>query len=116
VIWVATANDARAIPDPILNRMSVYEVLAPDRDAARAIALRLYASLRNGHDWGQRFADAPAEAVLERMSELAPRDMRRAWTAAFGNARLDGRDQVEVSDLPSGHPAGKRGPLGFVSH
>jgi ATP-dependent Lon protease len=116
VIWVATANDARAIPDPILNRMSVYEVLAPDRDAARAIALRLYASLRNGHEWGQRFADAPAEAVLERMSELAPRDMRRAWTAAFGNARLDGRNQIEVSDLPCGHPAGKRGPLGFVSH
>jgi ATP-dependent Lon protease len=116
VIWVATANDERAIPEPILNRMSIYEVLAPDRDAARAIALRLYASLRNGHDWGQRFADAPAEAVLDRMSELAPRDMRRAWTTAFGNARLDDRDQVEARDLPDAHPAGKRGPLGFVSH
>ena len=29
VIWVATANDGRAIPDPILNRMNVYEVQAP---------------------------------------------------------------------------------------
>jgi len=116
VIWVATANDARAIPEPILNRMSVYQVQAPDREAARAIALRLYASLRNGHDWGQRFADTPTEPVLERMSELAPRDMRRAWTAAFGNARLDGRDQVEARDLPCGHTSGKRGPLGFVSH
>src|SRR5688572_18491088 len=38
VIWVATANDERTIPEPILNRMSVYEVQAPDRDAARAIA------------------------------------------------------------------------------
>ena len=35
VIWVATANDERAIPEPILNRMNVYEVQAPDRDAAR---------------------------------------------------------------------------------
>ena len=26
VIWVATANDARGIPDPILNRMNVYEL------------------------------------------------------------------------------------------
>jgi ATP-dependent Lon protease len=116
VIWVATANDERAIPEPILNRMSVYEVLAPDRDAARAIALRLYAKLRSGHDWGQRFDAAPTDDVLDRMSELAPRDMRRAWTAAFGNARLAGRDTVELRDLPDPHHAGKRGPMGFVSH
>ena len=116
VIWVATANDERTIPEPILNRMSVYEVHAPDRDAARAIALRLYASLRSGHDWGSRFTPTPQQDVLERMSELAPRDMRRAWTTAFGNARLDGRDAIELRDLPCGHAAGKRGPLGFVSH
>ena len=116
VVWVATANDGHAIPEPILNRMSVYEVQAPDRDAARAIALRLYRSLRSGHDWGQRFADTPSDAVLERMSELAPRDLRRAWTTAFGNARLDGRDAIELSDLPQPQHAGKRGPLGFVSH
>jgi len=96
--------------------MSVYEVQAPDRDAARAIALRLYASLRQSHDWGQRFGQAPAEDVLERMCDLAPRDMRRAWTTAFGNAKLDGRDAIELSDLPAGQTAGKRGPLGFMSH
>jgi ATP-dependent Lon protease len=116
MIWVATANDGHAIPEPILNRMSVYEVQAPDRDAARAIALRLYASLREGHDWGQRFDETPAEAVLERMSELAPREMRRSWTAAFGNARLDDRHTIEPRDLPEPQHAGKRGPLGFVSH
>jgi len=116
VIWVATANDARAIPEPILNRMSVYEVQAPDREAARAIALRLYASLRASHDWGQRFPASPADAVLDGMCELAPREMRRAWTAAFGNARLDGRDAIDLRDLPDPQHAGKRGPLGFVSH
>jgi ATP-dependent Lon protease len=51
VIWVATANDARGIPDPILNRMNVYEVRAPDRDAARHIAAKLYAAIRAAHDW-----------------------------------------------------------------
>jgi ATP-dependent Lon protease len=116
VIWVATANDGHAIPDPILNRMTVYEVQMPDRDAARAIALRLYASLRAGHDWGQRFDPMPSEAVLERMGELAPRDMRRAWTTAFGNAKLDGRDSIELRDLPDEQRAGKRGPLGFMAH
>jgi ATP-dependent Lon protease len=73
VIWVATANDERSIPEPILNRMNVYEVMAPDADAARAIALRLYNGLRGEHDWGRRFDTQPAEAVLERLAAMAPR-------------------------------------------
>ncbi|HSW07984.1 AAA family ATPase [Aquabacterium sp.] len=112
VIWVATANDERAIPEPILNRVNVYEVQMPDRDAARTIALRLYSGIRGQHDWGRRFAPEPGEAVLERLAEMAPREMRRAWMTAFGNARLDGRDAVELRDLPEAH--GKRSPIGFV--
>lgn len=50
--------------------------------------------------------------MLERLAEMAPREMRRAWMTAFGNARLDGRSSVELRDLPA--PAGKRGPIGFV--
>jgi ATP-dependent Lon protease len=46
------------------------------------------------------------------MATLAPREMRRAWMTAFGNARLDGRHHIEPRDLPS--PSGKRSPIGFV--
>jgi ATP-dependent Lon protease len=112
VIWVATANDERAIPEPILNRVNVYEVQMPDRDAARTIARRLYTGIRAAHDWGRRFEEQPTGAVLDRLAEMAPREMRRAWMTAFGNARLDGRDQVEVRDLPDPH--GKRSAIGFV--
>jgi ATP-dependent Lon protease len=112
VIWVATANDERTIPEPILNRMNVFEVHSPDPDAARAIALRLYRKLRAGHDWGQRFADTPSDAVLDRLAAMAPREMRRAWMTAFGNARLEARDEIEVGDLPDPHA--KRGPIGFL--
>jgi ATP-dependent Lon protease len=112
VIWVATANDERAIPEPILNRVNVFEVQMPDRDAARAIALRLYQKLRGSHDWGSRFDPEPAESVLGRMAELAPREMRRAWMTAFGNARLAGRDSVHPADLPA--PSSKRAPIGFM--
>jgi ATP-dependent Lon protease len=112
VIWVATANDERAIPEPILNRMNVFEVAAPDRDAARSIAHRLYTSIRAGHDWGRRFDDEPPEAVLESLSKLAPREMRRAWMTAFGNARLAGRGTIEVSDLPDA--GSRRTPIGFM--
>jgi ATP-dependent Lon protease len=112
VIWVATANDDRAIPDPILNRMNVYEVRSPDRDAARTIALRLYKGLRSEHDWGQRFDETPTEAVLERLAALAPREMRRAWMTGFGNARLDGRATIELADLPDAQA--RRQPIGFT--
>jgi len=115
VIWVATANDERDIPEPILNRVNVYQVEMPDRDAARAIARRLYTSIRGQHDWGQRFAPDPLDEVLDAMSQMAPREMRRAWMTAFGNARLDGRDQVQVADLPQAGHNGKRGPMGFMN-
>jgi ATP-dependent Lon protease len=112
VIWVATANDGRNIPEPILNRMNVYEVQAPDRDAARHIAAKLYRSIRADHDWGSRFSPEPSHDVLDRMSEMAPREMRRAWMTAFGNAKLARRDRIEVADLPE---AGfKKSSIGFV--
>jgi ATP-dependent Lon protease len=112
VIWVATANDARGIPDPILNRMNVYEVQAPDHEAARAIAAKLYRAIRGQHGWGTRFEPEPCADVLDRMAEMAPREMRRAWMTAFGNAKLDHRDHIEARDLPeTGH---KRTPIGFT--
>jgi ATP-dependent Lon protease len=112
VIWVATANDDRGIPEPILNRMNVYEVQAPDREAARHIAAKLYRSIRADHDWGARFEPEPRSDVLDRMSEMAPREMRRAWMTAFGNAKLDRREQVETRDLPGAQT--RRSPIGFV--
>ena len=112
VIWVATANDEREIPEPILNRMNVFEIVAPDAKAARAVALRLYQQLRAQHGWGQRFKEAPTDAVLERLSSPAPREMRRGWMQGFGNARLTGRGALELADLPGG--AARRMPIGFM--
>ena len=112
VIWIATANDERSIPEPILNRVNVYAVQMPDRDAARTIALRLYTGIRSSHEWGRQFDEQPGDAVLERFAEMAPREMRRAWMTAFGNAKLDGRGQVELKDLPDA--SARRAPIGFV--
>ncbi len=112
VIWVATANEARSIPEPILNRVNVYEVQAPDFEAARRIARRLYEGIRGQHDWGKRFDEAPSDPVLDRMAEVAPREMRRAWMTAFGNAKLAGRGTVICEDLPAS--AAKRQPIGFM--
>jgi ATP-dependent Lon protease len=112
VIWVATANDVRGIPDPILNRVNVFEIDMPDEAAACKIAAKLYRGIRVDHDWGQGFDPEPPEAVLAAMARLAPREMRRALMTAFGNAKLDGRGALEVRDLPEA--GAKRSSIGFV--
>jgi len=112
VIWVATANEARGIPDPILNRMNVFEIEMPDEEAARKIAAKLYRSIRADHDWGQRFDPDLSDAMLSGLSHMAPREMRRSLMTAFGNAKLDGRHTLEPRDLPDAQ--GKRTPMGFT--
>jgi ATP-dependent Lon protease len=99
LIWVATANDARQIPEPILNRMNVYEISAPDYDGACRIAQAIYSEIRSTHAWGARFPENLGESPLERLAQLGPRQMRRLMLNAFGNARLHGRDQITLEDL-----------------
>jgi len=100
VIWITTANDERTIPEPILNRMNVFQIEPPTLEAARQIARQLYHGLRDQHDWGRLFAEDPSDDVLDQLATLAPREMRRALMTGFGNARLERRDTIEVKDLP----------------
>lgn len=112
VIWILTANDERSIPEPILNRMNVYEIEAPSPQAARRIARNLYQSIRADHGWGQRFAPEPADDVLDQLATLAPREMRRALMTGFGNARLAGVEDMRAEHLP--RPAASKARMGFV--
>jgi ATP-dependent Lon protease len=112
IVWVATANDASRIPEPILNRMNVYEIPPPDEDGARRIAQTLYREIREGHTWGARFPDTLDEAVAERLAATAPREMRRQLLGAFGNAKLAGRHELKVDDLNPERSA-RRPRIGF---
>jgi ATP-dependent Lon protease len=111
-VWFATANDAARIPEPLLNRMHVYEIAAPDAEGAARIALSLYREIRESHDWGRRFPEQPSGSVIEKLALLTPREMRRAVQAAFGNAKLAGRDELTAADvdLPRG---GRKSRIGF---
>ncbi len=99
VVWVATANDARAIPEPILNRMNVYTIDAPDAEGSRRIAAGIYRELRDEHGWGKLFPPELAADALDRVAKLKPREMRRVLLNAFGNAKIAGRNEVLAEDI-----------------
>jgi ATP-dependent Lon protease len=111
-VWLATANDAGRIPEPVLNRMAVYEIDPPDEAGARRIAQTIYSEIRNGHDWGKRFPETPSDATLDRLAAMAPREMRRAIQSAFGTAKLAGRAEVQPDDVQLSR-GGRRQKIGF---
>ena len=110
-VWLATANDASRIPEPLLDRLNVYEIDAPDAEGSRAIALSIYSDIRSSHDWGRQFPEVPSEAALAKLASLAPREMRRALQAAFGTAKLSARSELGADDIQD--PRGRKQRIGF---
>jgi ATP-dependent Lon protease len=110
-VWLATANDAARIPEPLLSRMNVYQIESPDAEGARRIARAIYADIRGTHDWGKRFPEAMSEAALDKVAGLPPREMRRAVHAAFGNAKIAGRNEISPDDIQDGRARKQR--IGF---
>jgi ATP-dependent Lon protease len=98
-VWLATANDVARIPEPLLNRLAVYEIEAPDAEGAARIARTIYSEIRNSHDWGRQFPEALSAPALDKLASLPPREMRRTIHAAFGNAKLAGRNEVGPDDI-----------------
>jgi len=111
-VWFATANDASRIPEPLLNRMNVYEIEPPDAAGSARIARSLYREIRESHDWGRRFPESPSGSVVEKLALLTPREMRRAVQAAFGNAKVSGRDELRPEDVDI-QRGGRKSRIGF---
>jgi ATP-dependent Lon protease len=98
-VWLATANDVARIPEPLLNRLAVYEIDPPDADGAARIAGNIYREIRDSHDWGRQFPETLSQAALDKFASLPPREMRRAIHSAFGNAKVAGRREVGPDDI-----------------
>ena len=114
IVWIATANDMRVIPEPILNRVNVYHSPAPDQEGSCRIASSIYQEIREGHTWGMRFPENLSGDTLAKISELSPREMRRVILNGFGNARLAGRYEIKPEDIEVECLA-KKSRIGFYS-
>ncbi|MEO8486056.1 MAG: AAA family ATPase [Betaproteobacteria bacterium] len=111
ILWIATANDESAIPDPILNRMNVYAIDRPGAEGSRRIALAIYREILDAHRWS--FPPEPAESVIDRLAAIPPRDMKKLLLDAFGTAELAGRDHLVPEDIDAKKLCGRRARVGF---
>ncbi|HYD56916.1 MAG TPA: AAA family ATPase [Burkholderiales bacterium] len=110
-VWLATANEAARIPEPLLSRLTVYEIDPPDTEGAARIACNIYRDIRDAHEWGRQFPEELSAPALERLASLPPREMRRALQSAFGKAKLAGRREVGPDDIQDGRA--KKTRIGF---
>lgn len=73
VVWLATANDARCLPDPLLDRMRVLRMPEPRREDLPALANAMLIEAARASDMGSRWVEE---------APLAPYEiegLRRVW-------------------------------------
>jgi ATP-dependent Lon protease len=117
VIWVLTANKGN-IPAPILDRLEEFDIRMPTREECRVIAASVWSTIcSRGMPAGHGFCTELGDPLLDYMSLLSPRVMRKALTKAAGRAALAGRSYLMLEDLESSKkryaPAVKQS-IGFV--
>ena len=95
-----------------MSRMNVFEIPTPDDSAKKVIAESIYNETREEKEWGKLFAPEISQGAMEKLMEYSPREMRKAISAGFGNAHLDGRREILSQDIPRKHHLGS-GKIGF---
>jgi ATP-dependent Lon protease len=112
LIWIATANDARTIPAPILSRLTVFDIAAPSGALARQIVYRLF----DRATAGARFTPLD-EALCDLLVDRPPRETAGRLQAAVGRAArraLNAGDEVATVHLEDLELAPPKPAMRFV--
>ena len=111
ILWIATANEAAPIPEPLLSRMRHFSVPQLSPQQARALVLRIYRQSGENFLPGVELPELGDEAV-ERLAALAPRSIQKAVTEAFGLAAAEERGELRAGDFPVANEGQRK--VGFV--
>jgi ATP-dependent Lon protease len=109
VLWVLAGNELGPIPAPIVDRLTIVSVPAPDEAQLRAIVASVYDECNAAR--GRFFAPSPGEAATARLLGTNPRGIRKAVAEAMTTAAADGRRTLSPDDLVV--PAPPRRRIGF---
>ena len=96
IIWILTANDLRRIPEPVISRLLVFEIGAPEDNHLIAVVRNLVgAALARFGDDGFTAEDI----VIEKLAKHGPRHVARLIDLALGFAAEAGRKQLKSEDV-----------------
>jgi ATP-dependent Lon protease len=99
ILWVATANDASSIPEPLLSRMTVFEIPLPNAEQSARIAHGIWLNLRETNTWGRYLHPTLSDAVIQRLQGESPRSLDKLLTRAAGRAILSKRQTLMPADV-----------------
>lgn len=109
VIYLATANSLKGLPDSLLSRFHLVHFRAPDLRAsvaiARALARRVLEELKVPD------FKPISDRLLVHLADMSPRLQRRMLERAVARAVAAGRHQVVEQDLVPGTPAARASSL-----
>jgi len=115
VVWLATANDAAALPQPLLSRFKVFDIPMPTDAELLMIATAMLRTMTAGlpaapHDlplaWRARLPGHSVRDVRSRLQEALGRAALRAVSAGVPGLRFEDDDWVAAA------PTSRR-PMGF---
>ena len=109
LLFIATANDARALSPAVRSRFEIIRVAAPSRDQALAVARSVFETMRRQDSAIARFCLAPQ--AVRALADHSPREMRREIERACARAITRGSTAVMAADV---RPAASVGTLGFM--
>lgn len=118
MMFVATANDIKGIPDAILSRFHLIEIKEPSREQMQAIIDSIYRSILVNEEY-RAFSCKLSEEVVRSLIGYTPRQIKVSLKLAFGNAafRTQGEYEaeiaIEVADLEFPRKTSAY-PIGFV--
>ena len=98
IFWVMTANSLEGIPEPLLNRMAVYEVPTPTPEQGATIAQNIYKGLLRELNLDS-FEPELDTHVMEKLTTVSPRDMRKTLLDGLGFAVAARRTRMQTEDI-----------------
>jgi hypothetical protein len=98
VRFICTCNSLDRIPEPLLSRLTVFEIERPSADQVRAIMRFMFCDLAEGIRLGMHH-ELPDE-IVESAVHMSPREAKVRMECALAAAVMAGRKHLTMADWP----------------
>lgn len=102
IFYIATSNDKSAIDAPLRSRFQIFDIAPPKGSELHAVVRSIHHSIVQSELWAKHFEADLSEELIEILSGLSPREIRRHLIDAFANAALAQRTHLLPADVRPG--------------